>query len=194
MKLEIILLGVLIRRPSTGYDLKKFMDTSGRFMRSNTQMSQVHRSLARMEERDWVWHAVESRPGAQDAKSYHVSPEGETVFLDRLTGPYQPPSRFEDPELMVRLSFSGFMCRDDVLRLLDTEIEARQAQVARFRNRDRSTDVASTLPYDEALAHTVLEWSHAKGAASIDAHIAACRLAAEPAGEPAATTVTTTTR
>ncbi|WP_166844693.1 PadR family transcriptional regulator [Isoptericola sp. BMS4] len=174
MKLEIILLGVLIQHPSTGYDLKKFMDTSGRFMRSNTQMSQVYRSLARMEERDWVWHAVESRPGAQDAKTYHVSAEGETVFLDWLTGPYQPPTRFEDPELLVRLSFSGFMSRDDVLRLLDTEIEARQAQVARFRHRDRSTDVATTLPYDEALAHTVHEWSHTKGAASIDTHIDAC--------------------
>ena len=36
MKLEHILLGALLERPSTGYDLKKFMDTHGRFLRSNT--------------------------------------------------------------------------------------------------------------------------------------------------------------
>ncbi|MEU2198764.1 PadR family transcriptional regulator [Isoptericola sp. NPDC019482] len=192
MKLENILLGVLLRRPSTGYDLKKFMDTSGRFMRSNTQMSQVYRCLGSMEDRGWVRHDVEERPGARDAKTYRVTAEGETVFLDWLTGPYLPPSRHDDPDLGVRLTFAGFMGRDDLLRLLDTEIEARQAQVARYRNRDRSTVVETSLPYDAALAATVAEWSHVKGASTVDAHIEACialraRLAAgdvEPA-EPA---------
>ena len=70
MKLESILLGVLARHPMTGYDLKKFLDTSGRFIRSNTQMSQVYRSLSTMEDRGWVTHSVEVRPGATDAKTY----------------------------------------------------------------------------------------------------------------------------
>jgi hypothetical protein len=38
MKLENILLGVLLQQASTGYDLKKYLDTSGRSLRSNTQM------------------------------------------------------------------------------------------------------------------------------------------------------------
>ena len=88
MKLENILLGVLLQHPSTGYDLKKFLDTTGRFLRSNTQMSQVYRSLTRMEELGWVAHTVENRPGAQDAKTYRVTEEGATVFLDWLKGPY----------------------------------------------------------------------------------------------------------
>ena len=45
MKLEYILLGVLLTRRSTGYDLKRYMDTHGRFLRPNTQMSQVYRVL-----------------------------------------------------------------------------------------------------------------------------------------------------
>lgn len=48
MRLEYLLLGVLGVRPATGYELKKFFDDHGRFLRSNTQMSQVYRALAKM--------------------------------------------------------------------------------------------------------------------------------------------------
>jgi len=172
MKLEHILLGTLLRQPSTGYDLKKFLDVGGRFMRSNTTMSQVYRVLGSMEERGWVTHAVEHRPGAQDAKTFRVTPEGATVFLDWLTGPYTPPSRFEDPDFGVRLAFAAFMSVDQVLRLLDIEIDARLAQIARYRDRDRSLTWDTTVTVDLELGNIVAEWSHRKGADSIDAHVA----------------------
>jgi DNA-binding PadR family transcriptional regulator len=174
VKLENILLGVLLRRPSTGYDLKRYLDTFGRFHRSNTQMSQVYRSLSRMEDEGWVTHTVEARPGAQDAKRYHVTDEGATLFLDWLKGPYHPPTRFQDPELGVRLSFAGFMTPDEVVRLLETEITTRRDEIARFRFRDRSLPLDPALPFDSALAATVGEWAHQTGAAAMDAHVAAC--------------------
>lgn len=176
MKLENILLGVLLQHPSTGYDLKKYLDTSGRFLRSNTQMSQVYRSLTRMEELGWVVHTVETRPGAQDAKSYRVTEEGATVFLDWLKGPYQPPSRFEDPDFMARLSFAGFMEADEVIALLDTELDARHAQIARYRFRDRTLPAADTsVPFDRTLAVAVGEWAHQVGVHALDLHLAACQ-------------------
>lgn len=174
MKLENILLGVLLQQPSTGYDLKKYLDTWGRFLRSNTQMSQVYRSLAKMEDNDWVRHSVERRPGAQDAKTYHVTDEGATIFLDWLKGPYQPPSRFQDPEFSVRLSFAGFLTAEDVLRLLDTEIATREDEIARYRFRDRTPLRAPSVPFDPALSDLVAEWSHRAGADAMDAHVAAC--------------------
>src|SRR5690349_3277407 len=171
MKLEHILLGALLERPSTGYDLKKFMDTHGRFLRSNTQMSQVYRSLASMTERGWVSFTAEDRPGAQDAKIYSVTAEGATIFLDWLTGPYQPPTRYEDPELSGRLAYAGFMTVEQILRLLDTEIEARQQQVARFRFRDRTIDFEPTIDFDASLARALGQRLHEIGAAAIDTHI-----------------------
>lgn len=174
MKLENVLLGVLLRHPSTGYELKKFMDTHGRFLRSNTQMSQVYRALAGMEERGWVSHTVESRPGATDAKTYRVTEEGSTIFLDWLTGPYTPPTRFEDPDLGVRIAFAGFMTREQLLHLLDVEIEARQHEIALYRNRDRRSEVETSIPFDPELAELVAEWQHQGGAQSKDAHVARC--------------------
>lgn len=175
MKLEDILLGVLLQHPSTGYDLKKFLDTHGRFLRSHTQMSQVYRALGAMESSGWVEHTVEHRPGAQDAKTYRVTEEGAVVFLDWLTGPYSPPSRFEDPDLVARLAFAAFMTVEDVVRLLDTEIDTRESEVARYRFRDRHIDLESPVPVDRALDTLVAEWSHEKGAAAMDAHLDWCR-------------------
>ncbi|OXM60978.1 PadR family transcriptional regulator [Amycolatopsis vastitatis] len=174
MKLENLLLGVLLQRPSTGYDLKKYLDTFGRFLRSNTQMSQVYRSLGRMETDGWVSHSVEPRPGAQDAKLYAVTAEGATVFLDWLKGPYAPPTRFQEPEFGVRLSFAGFMTVEEVIELLETEITTRREQIARYRFRDRKLPRDPALPFDDALADLVGEWEHQAGAAAIDAHVVAC--------------------
>lgn len=173
MKLETILLGVLLEHPSTGYDLKKYLDTHGRFLRSNTQMSQVYRSLGKMEELGWVRHSVDVRPGAQDAKTYRVTDEGATVFLDWLTGPYAPPSRFQDPDFGVRISFAGFMTAEQLLRILDVELETRRAEIARYRFRDRRSPVDSTVPFDLDLAQGVAEWAHALGASAMDQHVAA---------------------
>lgn len=171
MKLEHLLLGVLAMHPRTGYDLKKYMDTHGRFLRSNTQMSQVYRSLATMERNGWAVHELEPRPGATDAKRYFLTEEGATVFLDWLTGPYSPPSRHVDPELTARLAFAGFMTRESVVRLLDIELDARSAEIARYRDRDRSHELTPVLPYDSELADLVSEWSHQTGAAAMDAHL-----------------------
>ncbi|MDA2809358.1 PadR family transcriptional regulator [Nocardiopsis sp. RSe5-2] len=172
MKLEHLLLGILALKPSTGYDLKRYMDAHGRFLRSNTQMSQVYRALGKMEGRGWVRHATEPRPGATDAKRYRLTDDGATVFLDWLTGPYHPPTRFEEPDLAARLAFAGFMSRDDVIRLLDAEIETRTNEIARYRFRDRSTGAEPVLPYDQDLAEYVAEWMHWTGANAKDAHIA----------------------
>ncbi|MFF5792413.1 PadR family transcriptional regulator [Paeniglutamicibacter sp. NPDC012692] len=173
MKLENILLGVLLGHPCTGYDLKKFLDGSGRFLRSNTTMSQVYRSLGSMEKQGWVGHSVDPRPGARDAKTYRVTDAGAAAFLDWLTGPYDPPTRFQDPELTVRLSFAGFMSAEQLLRILDVELQTRQAEIGRYRNRDRRTTKAPTIPFDDKLSAAVGERLHVMGAGAADAHVAA---------------------
>ncbi|MGW5112175.1 PadR family transcriptional regulator [Nocardia sp. NPDC004123] len=172
MKLELLLLGVLGMVPATGYDLKKFFDTHGRFMRSNTQMSQVYRALSRLADEGLVTYEVQERPGPQDAKTYHLTAEGMTVFLDWLTGPYNPPTKFTDPEFLARMSFSGFMTKEQLLRLVETELAARRDQVARFRDRDRTLPQVSEFPFDRDLGIAMTEQLHRWGAEDIDIHIA----------------------
>ena len=175
MKLEYILLGVLLTRPSTGYDLKRYMDTHGRFQRPNTQMSQVYRVLAAMEARGWVWHTVEPRPGAQDAKTYKVTDEGVTVFMEWLTTPYSPTTVLSrDPGFFGRLAFSGFLHVEQVLELLDREISARQLQIKRFRDRDRTLPQEPQIAFDPELQELIAERTHERGSEAMDNHVAWC--------------------
>ncbi|HKW51009.1 MAG TPA: PadR family transcriptional regulator, partial [Candidatus Eisenbacteria bacterium] len=52
MSLEFILLG-LLRRPASGYDLKKFFDEGiGYFWAA--ELSQIYPTLKRLEKRGWV--------------------------------------------------------------------------------------------------------------------------------------------
>jgi len=175
MKLEHLLLGLIGMHPSTGYDIKKYLDQHGRFMRSRTTMSQVYRSLAAMEKDGWVTHDVDHRPGAQDAKVYRLTAEGGTVLLEWLTGPYSPPSRFQDPEFTARLGFSGFMTREQVLTLVETELAARLEQVATYRDRDRSMAVDAAVAFDVDFARSMGERMHRLGMDQIDQHIAQLR-------------------
>jgi DNA-binding PadR family transcriptional regulator len=128
-----------------------------------------------MEERGWVWHTVEPRPGAQDAKTYRVTDEGVTVFMDWLTTPYTPTTtRSQDPGFSGRLAFSGFLQLDQVIELLDREIHARQLQIRRFRDRDRSLPQEPQIPFDAELNTLISERMHEQGAQAMDAHVAWC--------------------
>jgi len=174
VKLENILLGVLARHPSTGYDLKKYLDVHGRFLRPNTQMSQVYRTLAAMEANEWVAHTVESRPGATDAKTYRLTDEGMTVFLDWLNSPYIPSAQLPALILDGRLAFPGFLTREQVLHLVDAELAARREAIAKNRFRNRDLGAAETdAPFDAPLAELIGEWSHRVGASTMDHHVAA---------------------
>lgn len=172
MKLEHLLLGLLGEMPRTGYEIKKFLDTHGRFLRSNTTMSQVYRSLASMTERGWTAYAIDERPGAQDAKIYRVTAEGMTVFREWLEGPYSPPSRFQDPEFGARLGFAGYLTPEKLIALVDIELDARRDQVAKYRFRDRSIADGTSAEFDRVLAASVSERLHQHGTQQIDLHIA----------------------
>lgn len=175
VKLEFILFGVLMQKPQTGYELQQFMETSGRFMRTNTSMTQVYRSLRSMETDGLLTFDVEPRLGAQDAKRYRPTPAGETVFLDWLRQPYTPHDFTDDPDFFVRLRFrSQYLGRAATIEMLDIDIEHRRRQIARNRLRDRTEFFDPRAPIDVELAGAIINWEHHRGADRMDAHLEAC--------------------
>ncbi len=172
MKLEHLLLGVLLVRPRTGYDLARYMEMEGVFMRPRTQMSQVYRSLSQMADRGWVTFTVSTRPGAHDAKIYEATPVGREVFMKWLTTPFQPTFEVVNYEFGARLFFSGFLDEDAVIELLTIEIDARKRQIAKYRYRDRTIDAAPGSGFDVDLATTIEDFQHESGAAAMDTMVA----------------------
>lgn len=175
MRLEPILLGVLLQRPQTGYELAGFMDQVGRYLRDNTSMTQLYRSLRQMEQHGWLTHSVEPRPGAKDAKRYTVTDEGRATFMRWLHEPYDPSEQPGGGEFHTRLRFyAAFAGIDSVLELLDTEIAYRRMQIARNRHRNRSEWVDPAMPFDHVLTGTIVDWMHHRGIDHMDRHVDAC--------------------
>jgi DNA-binding PadR family transcriptional regulator len=172
VKLEHLLLGILLVKPRTGYDLSRYMEMEGVFMRPRTQMSQVYRSLSQMADRGWVAYTVSSRPGAQDAKIYTTTEVGRDVFMKWLRSPYTPVIEQVNFEFRARVFFSGFLGAESLIELLDTEIDARRRQIAKYRYRDRTIEADPDAPFDVEFVTEVEDLMHENGAASMDLMVA----------------------
>ena len=174
VKLEFILFGALLQQPQTGYELQRFMEAAGRFIRANTSMTQVYRSLRTMEERGWLAHEIEPRLGAQDAKRYRLTADGEETFYGWLREAYQP-AELADASFGAQLRYRAqYLGRDAAIELLDVEISYRRRQVARNRDRDRTEWYGPDAPIHVELTNALMEWEHRRGADKMDRHLAAC--------------------
>lgn len=174
VKLEFILFGALLQQPHTGYELQRLMETTGRFLRANTAMTQVYRSLRGMERRGWLSHEVELRLGARDAKRYRVTPEGRSTFLGWLRAPYQP-SELRDESFSAQLRFRAqYLGRGPALEVLDGEIAFRVTQVRRNRDRDRTERYVPDAPIEVELTSALMEWGHIRGNEAMDRHLEMC--------------------
>ena len=168
MKLEYFILGLLKLNPSTGYDIKKFLDTEGRFGRKRAPLSQIYTTLKRMLEQEWVYFEEEQREGRPDAKIYYITEKGEEVFLEYLHSPVDPPFRFRESDISYRMMFAFLLEPDVIIKHLQTELDFRRDQVAKFRPRDRT--LRSEQLSNEQLVYTqeILDRLHGFGARAID--------------------------
>lgn len=169
MRFEYVLLALLSYRPRSGYDLRKWLETEGQFVRSRAHHSQIYRLLRRMVGDGWVAYEVDPREGRPDAKVYRLTPLGRDVLLEWLHAPYEPPSRFQDVDFMARFQFAASLDTEAAIRLVDTELGYRRAQIAKNRDRDRTLRFEDPLPeLDEAFAQRVADEMHAYGTESVD--------------------------
>ncbi|NEB80858.1 PadR family transcriptional regulator [Streptomyces sp. SID14478] len=172
MKLDHVLLGLLAIRPRSGYDLRRWLEAEGGFLRSHVHQSQIYRLLNRMAEQGLVAFAVDTRDKAPDAKVHRLTDEGRTALLAWARSPYEPTSRFQDPDFMARFIFTGMLDLPALLGVIDAELAYRRQQIAASRGRDRAVRFEEPIAeIDEPRARLVLELAHQQGAAAVDTWI-----------------------
>lgn len=169
MKFENVLLGILSVKPFHGYDLLKWFDTEGQFIRSNTHHSQIYRELARMVKNGLVEFDIDPREGRPDAKTYRITEIGQQVLLEWIRSPYQPTSRFQDADFNTRFLFSVPLDLEATLRMVQTELSYRRDQVAVGRVRKRGmVGIAPTAGFDAERYVRYGEEMHQFGANAVD--------------------------
>lgn len=172
VKFEYALLGLLSRRPYSGYDLSKWLETEGQFIRDKAHHSQIYRLLGRMVRDGWVEFDVDPREGRPDAKVYRLTDLGRTALLDWAKEEYRPSTRFQRSEFLLRFTFAAPVAPETLAPMVRTELAYRRDQVARNRDRDRTVAVLDPVPeLDAALAQELTDLTHDYGTHAVDVWI-----------------------
>jgi PadR family transcriptional regulator, regulatory protein AphA len=116
MSLEHAILGFLNYRPYSGYDLKKFFDTSVRHFWPADQ-SQIYRTLSRMSENGWVEIEVIHQETRPDRKVYHITETGKQELRNWLVTPLTPEeNRSAD---MIQVFFAAQLSDEEILAMFE---------------------------------------------------------------------------
>ncbi|MGW0246267.1 PadR family transcriptional regulator [Nocardia goodfellowii] len=173
MQFEYVLLALLANHPYSGYDLRKWVETEGQFLRSRAHHSQVYRLLSRMKDDGWVEYEVDERAGRPDAKVYRITAQGQRALMEWIRSPYDPPSRFQDPDFLSRFIFAAALDIDAAISLIRTELDYRRRQIARNRGRHRTPSFQDPVRgLDQDLFREVAEEMHIYGASAADRWLA----------------------
>ncbi|MGW9345993.1 PadR family transcriptional regulator, partial [Streptomyces albidoflavus] len=106
MTIEEILLALLARDARSGYDLKKWLDIEGIFLRANADQAQIYRTLRALQRQGLVDFRKEQR-GGPAAKVYFLTDEGIARLHDVAAAAYEPPARWQEPDFLARYTLLG---------------------------------------------------------------------------------------
>jgi PadR family transcriptional regulator AphA len=130
MSLKYAILGLLNVLPMTGYDLKhQAFDATVRHFWPADQ-SQIYRTLNQLASESLVTATVVAQDERPDRKVYAITAAGQAALTDWLKTDQALPT-LRDP-LLVQLFFGQELPRADLLRLVEQQLAAHQAQLAIF--------------------------------------------------------------
>jgi DNA-binding PadR family transcriptional regulator len=125
--LRYALLGLLARKPLSGYDLKKRMEERVGFFWS-ARHSQIYPELARLEREGMVTHKVVEQSDRPDKKVYEATSAGLAALKEWVTAPVNPrPARDE----LVLKAYSLWLAEPEEALALFREQERRHEEQLR---------------------------------------------------------------
>ncbi len=120
MDVQSILLGFLMKKSMTGYDLKKAFSISFSFF-SGLSYGSIYPALKKMETQGLISKQVEIQDGAPNRKIYSITDAGKAAFIQALKAPLAL-EQSKNPFLM-RLFFFAYLTPEE-----------RQATVVNYLN------------------------------------------------------------
>ncbi|MEV5205096.1 PadR family transcriptional regulator [Streptomyces sp. NPDC053720] len=173
MHLDYVILGALALRRLSGYDLRGWMDRSGRYLGYGVQLPQIYRRLSKLVERGWVDFEVDPREGRPDAKVYRLTEEGRAALVEWARSPFEPSPRPMDPDFKLRFIFGGQLGPEIALDIVRTELEYRLQHDVTATTPPFPAEYEAQIPeLDPAWAREVHVMAHEHGYAFSASYIA----------------------
>lgn len=171
LKLEYFILGLLTFNPQTGYEIKKNLDSEGRFERRRAPLSQIYTTLKRMFEDNLVTFVEKERDGKPDLKIYSITPHGSQLLIDFLRSPIEPTFRYSESSLLFRIRHAFLVEPRVIINQIQDELDFRQEQIGLFRHRDRTIHSMTLSADDLAYAQAINDEIHSYGANRMDVYV-----------------------
>ncbi|RJR39545.1 MAG: PadR family transcriptional regulator [Desulfobacteraceae bacterium] len=123
MDIKSMLLGFLMQRSMTGYELKKKFNLSFSFF-SDVSYGSIYPALKKMENEGWVALKVEIQDGAPNRKVYTITEAGKAIFLEALAA----PRSLEKPKnaFLSKLFFFAYLAPEERLAAAKSHLLAVQ--------------------------------------------------------------------
>lgn len=132
---EWALLGLLTQKPMHGYELHRyFTDPSALGQVWYLGLSQMYKLLKELERQGYVEVAVELQESYPARKVYHVTPAGRAAFLQWMEKPVSS-TRLIRVEFLAKLFLAQLLGSEMIERVIDTQLEACQAQLTRLQEK-----------------------------------------------------------
>lgn len=154
MSIRHTLLGFLNLRPQTGYDLKKVMDSSTQAF-WHARLSQIYPTLKALEAEGLIASRVEPQVGKPDRRVYRITERGRAELLEWLAESVEHVEPGKSTALL-KLFFSGFLRREQILVHLRKQLEAHRVELARLR--DEIAPMIATVVAEKGLKREGMMW------------------------------------
>ena len=138
-----VILGMLGRRPMSGYDIKSFVDRSTRFFWA-ASYGQIYPELRRLADAGLI-DGTDDSQGGRKRTSYRLTAAGRKAHRDWLAAP--PQIHETRDESLLKIFFSDFAGREATIAAL----EAKRDQHAAIAERLRAIGPEQKPPEDSAL-------------------------------------------
>lgn len=149
MSIKHALLGILVRQPCHGYELKQtFEEKVGEFWTLN--YGQVYTTLERLYKDGLVeWEDIE-QTDKPDKKMYRITEAGRVVFDEWRRQPVKAEPRALRDELFLKLLFMDRDQSEAVLRMIQTQQSVYMAHMMQLTNRKMALEDAAQQEIDAA--------------------------------------------
>ncbi|WP_215144531.1 PadR family transcriptional regulator [Exiguobacterium qingdaonense] len=124
MSLKYALLGLISKKPQTGYELYTTFKERMIYFWSSTH-SQIYTELNKMEHEEWISSTYIYQEGSPNKKLYTITTKGEEYLLNWLLSDKIKPAKIKD-EFLLRASAFHLLSEKEIIHLLDAIIEREQ--------------------------------------------------------------------
>ncbi len=126
MKSNDIILGILLKNPATGYEIKeKFSTSFSNFY--NASFGSIYPILHKLTQENKVAFKMVVQEGKPNKKIYSITKKGKIAFQQYLRQPVEGEKIKWD--FMVRLFYSKYLTWPERLGLIDSEITTRKSEI-----------------------------------------------------------------